>query len=329
MAGPYSATASPNYVGAARQAARATGVVPTVFAAYVPTVDLDHGQNINPVMEAGGDGVASFAEKVAHLATGRFTVLGRPSTLGKLTAWHLGDDTVTGAGPYSHAEVADWVTDYASVEQNLADEGIERFVDSVIAEAVFTASAEAPALRATFGWACAGDPAFIAAPTAESYDAEDVFLMSDATWTVDGGAVTDVRAFTVTSRMVYDIVQLANVTADWAVKVRQEVELELTTLVEDIDTYYRKVQYGTTSGVAVTADASTGSFIADFAYGAGAAARELKLQIDSLVYNEATYTPLATEEAVKLTRRGTGLRSAGNALLEVLAKTNDSAQYDA
>ena len=61
MPGPYATSDARNYVGFGKQTNKGTGVAPTHFAAFLPSVDLDHGQEINPLKEAGNAGQVTIS----------------------------------------------------------------------------------------------------------------------------------------------------------------------------------------------------------------------------------------------------------------------------
>ncbi len=327
MAGPYPSSAAENYVGIGVQTVKATGVAPTLFAAYLPSVDLDHAQAINRILEAGQLGEVTFAEKVAHMPTGAFAALARPSLAGQLYAYQLGADSVAGAGPYDHTITPDSVTDYLSIEQNLADEGIERFVDCVIGETVLSFDESVGSLRLSVTWVGL-EPSFQAAATAETYETDNPFHKVDGVWTIDGAGATDLRGVTVTVRRRYSLPIVDDVIADYAIKVGLEVEVETVQLMLDVDTNYRETHYGSPSGTTYTTTPDDGALTLDFDYGSGAGARGLQIAIPALDWHQAQYTGLNPDgEGVFLTRSGVARNNGSNPLLTVDAKTNDSAAY--
>ena len=330
MAGPYAPTNLNNYIGIGRQAVRGTAVAPTQFAAYIAAVDLDHAQVINRIMEAGAFGEVTYAEKVSHMPVGGFELLARPSIAGRFSAYLLGADVVTGpvSTVYTHTETIDMVTDYLTVEQNLADEGIERFKDAVIAEIVYSANRDNPVLRMKASW-LGGAPSFEAAPTAESYETEEPWLFSESTYTVDGGAAANVIGFELTARLRYSVERITAVTPTYLVKVGAEAEISLEQILDDVDEDYREVQYGSNVGTAAQTLARTGAFVASFDRGATTTLRQLQLSVPNLIWESAVYTPLdpGGSEATKLSRQGFSRKVAGSQTLQVVAKTLDSASY--
>jgi hypothetical protein len=329
--GPYAPSDPNSYVGIGVQSARGTGVAPTLWVPFLPSVELDHAQTINRIFEAGSAGQVSYPEKVSHMPTGKFIFLARPQVSAKLGAYLLGVDTPSGSAPTTHVETDDFHTDYLSIEQNLADDAIERFVDCAIAELVFACDIDNPAVRCTGTWiGCT--PAWQGAATAESYETDRPFLIFDGAFTVDGSLVTNVRKFTLTVTLHLSAERIAKVTPEYLVKTGLECSLELENLVTtNMSDEYRKVQYGATGNSAVQSTATAGAFIADFTYGAGAGVRELKLEVPLLDYDDAKYTALdpGGSEAVKVTRTARGRRTAAGAspLVKITGKTADSAAY--
>ncbi len=235
-------------------------------------------------------------------------------------------DGFSGAGPYTHVLTDDMLTDYLSVEQNLADDMVERFVDAVIAEVTLSCSVDSPKLHAKATW-IGGKPSIVSA-TAESYDAETPFLLTDCAFTVDGSVVTNPRSFEVVVTVAVDAVQIADVVTDYIIKLGLQAKLTITQFALDIATEYRATNYGTSGGTTYTKVPKQGAFIADFNYGAGAAAREAKIEIPVLDYDTPQYTqPDPTGgESVKVTRTAEGRRS-GGLMFRFTGKTNDNAAY--
>jgi len=303
-------------------------VAPTQWVPYLPSADLDHGLDIKPIKEAGAAGQVTDSEKSGHLPVGKLPFHARPSLFGRLGAYLLGIDTIAGVGPYTHTETSDFVTDYLTVEQNLADDFLERIKDCVISEITISVDADNPKVQIQFSY-LGGTPVVQATPTAESYETDRPFLLSDFVFTVDGSVVTNVRKFSVTAKMLYAREKIADVVAEYHVKVGEEVEVELEHLVTVNLADYRKANYGAVAGTAHTKSAFVGALIADANYGAGAAARGLKLEVPNLEYTEATYTALSPEgnEATKVTTSGHGKFVAGSFLQKITATTNDAAAY--
>ena len=328
MAGPHATSDARNYVGLFKEAVKGTGGAPTIFVAFTDDVDLSHNQDIKGLKEAGGNGSITDSEKLGHMPSGGFSFRARPSTAARLTAFLLGADSISGAGPYDHVLTHDLVADYVSVEQNLADEAVERFIDCVISQLTFeVANEDTHKLRLSGQW-LGGQPSVIGAATAETYDAETAFVLRDATWTIDGAGPTNVQRMTVTAQMRYAVERISDVIPLYLIKLGLDVTGEITQLILDWSTEYRKVQYGSSAGTTYQKSPTSGSLIADFAYGAGGAARGFKIEVPNLDYLDAKYTNLNPEgSAVKVVRTFHGKALGATPIFRVTAKTNDSAAY--
>lgn len=330
MAGPYAPSDSRNYVGIGRQTVRGTGVAPATFVAYLPSPELDHGMSINKIKEAGAAGKVTYAEKVSHLPSGKFTALARPVLTTKLSAYLFGVDTpgaaVSGVTP--HVITDDFVTDYLCVEVNLADEAPERFIDCALTELAIACDRGNPTLRVNGSWV-GGEPDWRASATAESYETDRAFLISDGTFTVDGGAVTNVTKLSMVMKMTLSLEQTQDVTPEFVVKLGSEVDIVLEQITSDISAEYRKALYGAVGNTAVQKTATSGSFIADFGYGAAGTARGWKLEVPNLDYYTAVYTNANPDggEAVKVTRTMSARAVAGTVLGTITGRTTDAGAY--
>ncbi|HXF71137.1 MAG TPA: phage tail tube protein [Actinomycetota bacterium] len=330
MPGPYTPSDSRNYLGIGKQTAKGTAVAPTLFVAFHDDVELAHNQEISGLKEAGGAGSVTLAEKLTHAPAGGFSFRARPSISGRMCAYLLGNDSVTGTGPYDHAITKDIQnTDYLTIEQNLADEGIERFVDAVISELVFEVSNEDTQIARFTGRWLGTAPAVQATATTETYESETPFVLRDATWTIDGSVRSNVRRLRLAMTMRYSAEKLSDVVPAYLVKLAFDVEGEIEQLMLAWSDEYRLVHYGSTSGTTYQKAPTTGSLTADFAYGTGASARGLKFAVPNLDWLDATYTPLNPDpgSAVRVTRTFRAREVSGTPIITVTAKTNDSAAY--
>jgi hypothetical protein len=328
MAGPHATSDARNYVGIGREAVKGTGVAPTSFPAFTDDVDLSHNQEISGLKEAGGNGSITLSEKLGHMPAGGFAFRARPSITGKLAAYMLGADAVTGAGPYDHALTHDLVTDYLTIEQNLADEATERFIDCVISQLTFEVENTSTHMVKVSGSWVGGTPTVQGAPTAESYDAETPFVLSNGVFTLNGVVAANVQRWTTTLTMRYAVEKIAGVVPLYLIKLGLDVTGEVEQLMLLWSDEYRLVQYGSAAGVAHTSAPVAGAMIADFNYGAGAAARGLKINVPNLDWLDAKYTSLNPEgSAVKVVRPFHGRVSGATPIVTVTAKTNDSASY--
>ncbi|MEX0755702.1 MAG: hypothetical protein WD556_11395 [Actinomycetota bacterium] len=332
MPGPYAPSDARNYVGIGKQTVRATSVAPTAFVPYIDAVDMDHGQAINRIMEAGANGQVTHSEKTGHIPGGGFTFLGRPSITPKLAAFLMGVDSIGAAvsGVTPHTITDDLVTDYLSIEQNAADESVERFKDSVIGELTFNCDRDNPKLRVKGTWLGGILEHKGSTATADSYETEEPWVLSECAFTVDGSGDTEVTGFELTIRVKASQEKISGVHPVHIVKLGFECELSFTRLDLAItNTGYRRVNYGTTGGTTASVNAVTGAFVANFTRGTAATARRFQLNAANIDYDSAVYTPLDpnASEGMKVVYAAQARKAAGASLLEVLGNNTDAAAY--
>lgn len=327
MAGPYTSNEDRNYLGFAKQTAKGSAAAPTVFIPYAGAVDAGHGLDGDDVREAGSGFYVGRTRKTKHDPTGTFEMAGRPSTLGKMSAWFLGADTISGAGPYTHALTPAASNTWVTAERCLQDELIERFVDAQLKK--LTLSGEGGGdLMAAFEWESL-TAAWQASATAETYEAVDPFQQDEATYTVDGSAATNVASWKVELEWKVDEdVRLSKVTRDQLPKLTLAATITLKQLMLDtLD--YRKVTFGSTSGTAPNKDFfRTGAFIADYDNGTvGAGQRKYKIELPKVAWKSAKYSNLNPDgETVYLERIGVIERTTPDTV-KITAITSDSTGY--
>ncbi|MFL5736657.1 MAG: phage tail tube protein [Actinomycetota bacterium] len=328
--GPYTTSDSRNYLGFGKEVTKATPVAPTVWAAFVGDATIDHKLDIKGLKEAGGSGAITLSEKMAEDPTGTFSLRGRPSPMGQFAAWLLGADSVGAAvsGVYPHTITPDLVTDYLTVETNLADDGIERIADCVISEMVYEVSnSDSQILKANGTW-MGGTPAWQASATAESYDAGTPFVLGDGTFTIDGGVAANVQKLTLNCQMRYDAEKISDVVPLYLIKLGLDVTGTIEQLMLDVNAEYRKVLYGSTGGTTYQRNPQSTALTADFQYGAAGTLREFKLNVPTIDFTDAKYTPLnADGSAAHVMRSFQGRVAGGSPLITITAKTTDSAAY--
>lgn len=329
MAGPFSPSDSRNYVGLGKQTVKGTGVAPTEFVAYTDDVDLDHGQDIRGLKEAGGTGAITLSEKIGHMPSGGFGFRSRPALAARLAAYLLGADAITGAAdPWQHVLTFDAITDYLSIEHNLADEGTERFIDSVISQLTWEVSnTDTQILKLTGAW-LGGTPEFQAAATAESYDSGVPFTLSEGVFTIDSVVPANVQRLSLTCAVRYAVEKTSGVSPQYLLKLAIDVTGELEQLVLDIDTEYRKVHYGSDTGTNILPTPTPGSLVADFSR-VGPPARQHKLEVPNLDWLSAVPTAKNPDpsQGVHVIRTFHGREVIGTPLYRVTAKNADAVAY--
>ena len=330
---------SRSYVGFAKQATKGTGVAPARFAAYVDQISFGHNPNLRDVREAGGTNVIARQVK-DFLAPGiQFATPMRPDVAGAILAYHLGAAGVpSGIGPYTHTITAANGVQWVTFERNIADDIIERLIDSVINEVTldYRKRDSGPELMMDCT-AISISPEDQAGATVETYETDRPFLRSDCTWSVDGTAPTNIESCTIGLTWQLDEAILADaVTRSSIVKLHLTGEVELVQLFESADeaNAYRRTHYydgaggaGTTPGELVYPGNLT--VTADYTDPNGAnEQRQVEIAVPDVNWGEAELTendPDASE-AVRLTRRGVIVAGAGQPVTATIIN-GQSADY--
>lgn len=335
MAGPYVSSSDKNYVGFGKQGSKGTGAAPTVFVPYMGGVDLDHGMTAQEVREAGIGPYVSRHVKTKHDPSGGCSFAWRPSTGGKLAAWFMGADAVAGgAAPYTHTATPAELVTYLSAEQNLADEFVQRFVDAAING--FSISGEGGGdLMLALTW-LAMTPAWQASVASETYETGvsgvtpgGPYRQNEATYTIDGGAATDVQSWKLDlAWKVDDDIRLSSITRAHIVKLELTGKITLKQLLLAA-TDYRKVNYGSASGTAADKNFNAGSFVAAYDNGLTTTnQRTLNINAPNIDWTKDTYTALNPDgETAWNEREGTLKKVAGTAFVTITSGTADSAAY--
>lgn len=335
MAGPYNPSALQNYLGIGKQVSKGTGVAPTLFVPYMGAVDASHGQAGSEIREGGSGAYTTRTLKERHDPSGRGSAAWRPGIGASLAAWFLGADSIAGTGPYDHTIIPSEAVTWFSVEQNLEDEFVERFVDCVLRRLTISGE-DAKDLMVAFEW-FGLSPSWQASAASESYptgvDAKP-HKQDQAVYTIDGQAATNVRRWSLELTWTYDEdIRLSKVTRGNTIKVKLDARVTIRQLLL-ATTDYRSHNYGSSSGTAAddeflqtTADAFT------VVYNNGLATtdeREVSIAVPQIDWiGDAEYTDLNPDgtEAVYLERTGVATKKSGSELVTVTAKTNDSAAY--
>jgi hypothetical protein len=335
LPGPYSGSAAPNYVAIGKQTVRGTGVAPTFAVPYIDPVSLAHNIKTTEIREPSQAGLVTFTEKVEQIPTGGFTMLVRPSTAGKIQAYQygVGSDAIGAAvnTVFPHTLTPNFTTQYVTIEQDLADDAIERFVDGVILETIFKVDPSTRAIRCDGNYMMLG-PAWQGSPTAEAYEAATPFLISDGTYTIDGAVPANVRSFTLTQTYTVSAPTLNKVTGEYQVKLSFDVKIELVQLMLTASAEYRRVVYGTAASNAPIQTVNNGSVTIDLQQGTigQSSDREMKFTLPSVDWEDATYTPLNPNgDLVEVTRPGHAVLAIGGAgpIITTLVHNLDGVAY--
>lgn len=331
MPGPYSPSDERNYLGFDFQAAKGTAVAPSYFAAYVDAIRFDHGQQMTQVREGGDGPYVARTVKNAYMPGHRFAMALRPDISGAAWAALLGDDSVTGSDPYEHEITPDPDMDWLTVERNLADDVTERHVDAVISsiELDVRKRDRGPEPRMTCD-ALALAPAFESSPTSESYEDFNPFARSEAAWTVNGSANSNVESCRITAAWTYDDRIMADaVTRLTLVKLRLEISVELVLILASSteEDFYRAVHYGATDGTAASETVHQGDLTVLFDRSGDD--RSLEVELPNVDWSNARLTELAPagNEATRATFTGHAIKTAADEAIVVTAENGESAAY--
>lgn len=336
MAGPYATSDVRNYLGFGKQAARGTGVAPTVFLPYVSAPDLDHGQDGDDVAEAGIGPFLSRRSKRTHAPKGGGSIALRPKTFAQLAAFMLGADVAAVNGSlFDHTTTPAHPTIYLTAEHNLADDVCERFVDAAIIGMKIDGPDNGGDIMAAFSWeACT--PEWRAAPTVETYETGisgstpgGAYKMHEATYTVDGSAATDVQSWSIDAQWKIDAVALSKVTRTHIVKLQLTVGVTVKQLMLAADAD-RIINYGTIASTAADKNfKQDGAFVVALDNGLTTTnARTTSITVPRIAWGSAKKTGMdPTGAAVYLERTGVATKPAAAELITVLSKTADATSY--
>jgi hypothetical protein len=234
--------------------------------------------------------------------TGQFTVHGSADAIGSLAAWALGDDAITGSGPYAHEITSASTIPYLTIITALGEDPVNQIhehYDCQITSLVIEGSADADVLTAQVevvgihpGKVRATEPT--AASESEEpllhYNAEDTFTLAglnggDEVKTVNQARLTVSNGITAyygdSVRPVALVPGRGEITVDFTV-LADEDSLEL------LNNYY----YGTpapANGDEPTASVFKEGFSVNYSRGAGADARGVQIDIPELVYSIEEY----------------------------------------
>lgn len=336
MAGPYTTSSDKNYVGFGKQSAKGSATAPTLFLPYKGGVSLDHGLEGEDVHEGGTGPYVSRTHKQKHDPSGGASCAWRPKTGATAAAWFLGNDVSSAAGAlFSHAATPAEALVYLSAEQNLADEAVERFIDSFLKS--FTIEGQGgDDLMLGLEW-FGFTPAWQASPATETYETGisgstpgGPYRQNEATYTVDGAGNTTVERYKIELAWKYDEdLRLSQITRAYTVKFELTGKITLRQLALAPDDY-RKVPYGSTAGTAPSKNFfQTGAFVA--AYDNGLATtnlRTLNINLPNVDWKKAKYTDLNPDgETVFIEREGTIKKIAGTPFCTITSVTADTAAY--
>ena len=198
------------YVGFLKQAAKGTGIQSTKFAHLSGPEGIVQNQDFNEYRTMSKGQELDVIKKTLHRPNGTFQDFLRPSNGAYLLAMALGADAITGeSAPYTHTLTRADVIPWLSFERYLT--ACERISDCKINQIVLRGEAGQPVLiDVNF---IGIDSAIVAAATA-SYETNDMFMFFDGTFTLDGGAITNISSFEITLNRNLEVIQTVDYIAD-------------------------------------------------------------------------------------------------------------------
>lgn len=315
-------SAREGYIGFGKQTQKGTGVAPTKFIKWTGATDMSPKHGIARYREGGDSYDPGIALKENHKPGGSVSLFARPDLVGFLFAALLGADAVSGVGPYTHA-ITPGTPPWLSVERSLG--GIqERFIDCKIKSISAEGEAGKP-IKLTVEYLGINEDLSVSAATA-TYEVDAPFVYWQATFTWDGGASTNVEKFKLTYTNAFDEEFFTNAITRQDIPLQsRDAELEMTVSMEDSMVFFKKAYHA--AGTAPGTDAPTGSFIVDLNYGAGADARQLKLDLQKVFYTEAPVEQNSDDGRLRYEIKAAGGKATGSPLLTVTAKNGTSGAY--
>ena len=178
--------------------------------------------------------------------------------------------------------------------------------------------------------ALALSPAFQASATSESYEDAAPFARSEATWTINGSANSNVESARVRARWTYDDRILTDaVTRATLVKLRLDIEVELTLILASTteEEFYRAVHYGTTAGTAAAETVYQGDFTVLFDKAADD--RSVSVDLPTVDWTNATLTENDPQgsEATRAVFTGHAIKTAADEAIEVAIENAEDTAY--
>jgi hypothetical protein len=336
---PRASSSLSHYLGLAKQTVKGTGVVPTLFVPYQGSIDLSAGQDGDDVRQAGTGTYVNRTMKTKHDPSGAFGMAARPKTLAQLVAWFLGADASVASGSlWDHtatpAEANTWLT----VEQAAGVSGdiIERYTDALLTSLSLSTDGNGD-LMTQFGWMALtpGWQSTAATPTYETgvsgTSPGGPYRATEATYTVDGSAATNVQSWSVDLEWkLDDDIRLSKVTRADALKLELTGKVKIKQLLDAAAaTEYRKIIYGSTSGTAAAKNFfQGGSWAVVFDNGlATTNQRTLSISCPVIDWKDAPYTALNPDgETMYIEREGV-IRKDSGAFVTIVSKTSDAVAY--
>ncbi len=321
---------SNGYLGIGRQTVKGTGVAPTTFTRFT-TVDTNPENEVAEFREGGFGRTGSFVEKVGQIYTGTFEQNVRADIAGLLLTMTLGADAISGSGPYDHvitpAALQWWTIERMIIGADTPNEIVDRFEDCKINTLTFSGSAgDLLTMSAEFQGLIVDSSNAAQTP---SYSTDGLLKFLHGTFTVFGGASTEITDFTLTITNNLEAIQTNAITYQQLVELNLDVGLDFTIKTTQEDEY-RKVYYGASDGTIASDSMEASQVVLTFNNGlATTEEREIIITIAELSYTAMPLTNLnADNEVIFGAATGIATNDGSNPLIQADVKNNDAAAYD-
>lgn len=295
------------YFGAARQTAKGTAAATPKYANPFTGGSAGPERVVERLQETDNNRDPGSAYLVRGGAAGSPELYVRPESFPIYAVGALGKIATSGAGPYTHViDTATGKLPYFSYFKQVGGKVFERYEDCMVNSLTVRSEAGQPLTAvvnfmglsstiSTTEWASAPTP-----------DADDPWYYHQATVTLGGATVANVRSFEVTvennlSQQQTDAIPLYDV-----VPGRRDLSFSLDMIFDDTTAYnaYKTWMYG--AGTTQSSTLQTTSVLLSFANGTDT----LSIDIPSAAYEEFPVDPDAGGDPVVASIRGAGIRPA-------------------
>lgn len=343
MSQPVSTVHGPLWI--ARQAAEGTAATTGFKKFHRVSGKVSIGKEAGSAEWLDGSRYADSFDYISSIqVTGQFVVHGSADAIGSLAAWALGDDVITGSGPYAHEITAASTIPYLTIVTALGEDPVNQIhehYDVQISSLTIEGSADSDVLTAEVE-VVGIHPGKVrsAEPTAASetedpllhYNAEDTFVLAGLNGGAEVKTVNQAR-LTISNGITPYFGDSVRPVA--LVPGRGEITVDFTVLADDetlplLNNYYYN-DPAPTAGDEPSAEVFTEGFAVNYSRGAGADARGVQIDIQKLVYTIEDYPEAdAGGDPIEIACTGAArVPDGGEAadIITVTATTNDNESY--
>lgn len=311
---------SDGYIGVSKQAAADTALAPSLFTRLSGADGWDFAQDYVELGSLNADRELDDILKTGHNIDGNFPFYVRPDFGTAMLAFALGADTVITGTVHTHtitrADTLPWLT----IERDQIS--TERAWDCKINQLVIAGEAGQPlTMEASFF----GRDAIETTVTSASYETDVPFKFFEGTYTIDGGAITTITAFTVTINNNLEKVKTTDFKWNDLVEGRFTIDVNMTLKLESADTQYLAALYGGSTTLVDTLDG--GSFVVSCTRGTGATERQFSLTIPTMYWLSATRHLDPNTTPVYVDVSGKAYWHTSNEIITIANKNTTQAAY--